>query len=227
MRFHLVLCTAISLCCSAGAARAEVILIGSSSLKVFVNLIPVDPIIPGNPIVPPDPIRNLNDPIHPTLTTNVTSTALFSFGMQGLNGETFTFGPLTSSTPLQLGEEQPTFLLSHTLATGSGGTKFDVYFDASYTDQNGQHPGFIPGNPVHPGDPTYPGDPTFPPGSFALTYALSVDPPFTVGVFMLNPADGNTDNPVTFTSAVPEPSSLVMFAGFGLIALAGWRRRLA
>jgi hypothetical protein len=222
MRFREeLLATVIVLVMSAGA-RADFVQLSAhdtatnSFFDVFVNLVPPSPVIPPSPITPPSPIFvDLADPAHPLFTTDVDTHALFTFGMIGRNGETFSF--IQQSLDHPLGNSQHLDLLFS--AQGSQGSFFDVLFDASYQDQTGQHAPFS----ATPPSPVTPPSPIFPQGSLSIDYALQADPPFTVGVLLFHPG---IDDAVTFSS-VPEPATLVSAGiGFALLMLSRrWRRR--
>jgi hypothetical protein len=212
------LATVIVLVMAAGAGADFVQLVAhdpasNSSFDVFVDLVPPSPITPPSPVTPPSPIFvDLADSAHPLFTTNVDTHALFTFGMIGQNGETFSF--IQQSLDHPLGNSQHLDLLFS--AQGSQGTFFDALFDASYRDDTGQHAPLsgLPPNPIIPPSPI------FPQGSLSIDYTLQADPPFTVGVLLFHPG---IDEPVTFSST-PEPGTLTS-AGIGFALLAAWRWR--
>jgi len=215
------LATVIVLVISAGAGAGFVQLVAqdpatNSSFDVFVDLVPPSPIIPPSPITPPSPIFvDLADSAHPLFTTDVDTHALFTFGMLGRNGETFSF--IQQSLDHPLGNSQHLDLLFS--AQGNQGSFFDVVFDASYRDDTGQHAPLS----ATPPSPVLPPNPIFPQGSLSIDYTLQADPPFTVGVLLFHPG---IDDAVTFSS-VPEPGTLVSAGiGFALVTLCRrWRRR--
>lgn len=173
---------------------------GSGSVfDISADLVPKPfPTSPG-----PAPIQDLSDPTNRLLTQPVQNEALFSFGMAGTGGESFSFA------------QQDSLLIFK--ATGSAGSVFKIFFDPHYTDASGTHSPFksvlIPGNPVIPGNPI------FPQGTFSIDYTLAQDPPFTVGISILDAAGEN----LTFSS-VPEPASLTILAS-GAVLLGGSIRR--
>jgi hypothetical protein len=91
----------------------------SLTLNVTADLAPTPP-----PVTPSTPSVDLSDPTHLLLTQPVQNEALFSFGMEASNGETFSFRPSGEG-------------LTFFTATGNQGSTFDVIFNAFFTDAAG------------------------------------------------------------------------------------------
>jgi hypothetical protein len=170
---------------------------------VSVNLSPSPP-----PIVPPDPVHDLTDPTRSRFTQDVVNEALFTFAMQGQNGETFEFNPIVDPPVV----DTPLTHLLHFGATGNMGSFFDVFFSAWYMEEGDMR---IPFSGVQVSSPT---DPC----QILYTLLELEDPPFTVEIFVLNPDGQNTD-PFTFR-AVPEPGSLALVS-IGALGVGLYRRR--
>jgi hypothetical protein len=198
----------------------------SSFFDVFTNLYPPEPVFPPGPVVPPNPcLLDLSDPTFPALTLNVDNHALFDFGMIGPGGAHVTFD--NPAVVLNSDKQLPTpgHLLLQTQAHFGSNRFFDVFFDTFYTYPPGPVApvSFNPSNSL-----AFPPGPFFPSGTLSIDFAAFADfaaagdPPFTVGIYVTDPASGNR---ATFSNAsVPEPGTFTLWAA-GMAILAGWRCR--
>jgi hypothetical protein len=191
-----------------------------SFFEVFTNLYPPDPLVPPNPC-----LLDLSDPTLPALTLNVDNHALFDFGMIGPGGAHVTFD--NPAVVLNSDKQLPTpgHLLLQTQAHFGSNRFFDVFFDTFYTYPPGPVApvSFNPSNSL-----AFPPGPFFPSGTLSIDFAAFADfaaagdPPFTVWIYVTDPASGNR---ATFSNAsVPEPGTFTLWAA-GMAILAGWRCR--
>ncbi|MGQ0633959.1 MAG: PEP-CTERM sorting domain-containing protein [Planctomycetaceae bacterium] len=213
MSLHRLLC-AVGLLCSitTGVMAGPFGLVASDPVSGALFNVSVDLVAhPPDPIVPPNPTQDLTDPTRPVFTQDVINQAVLTFALTGQNGETFEFTPV----PLPPPQDLPLSLTLQFAANGNMGTTFDVFFDASFTLDGGQHPPVLSEMVSSPTDPC----------EVLYTLRFEDDPPFSVEVFMINPLGGNTE--AARFSSVPEPGSLAIFAGIGVMLLVRRRNRSA